>query len=837
MLTQKNRNEARESLTMLRNHLTFLFVLGCASYCSAQIFGKVVDRNLEPLPFVNIYIEGTLDGTTTNDNGNYELNVPNAGDYTIVFKYLGFKTEKKTISLQANSNGHELNVTLMEEGLALKGIEITANTNPANAIIKNTIAKRKQLQEKISNFTANFYSKGLIKIKNAPERILGQDLGDFGGGLDSTRTGILYLSETISDIAQQKGQFKEKILASKVSGDDNGFSFNTAMDVNFSLYNNTVELGIQLISPIAENAFSHYTYKLKGTFYDDGNRLINQIEVSPKRPQDKTFSGTIYIVEDAWALYATDLKISGKQAQIVPVDTFYLKQSFNYSKQHDTWLKVLQSFDFQYSILGFKGDGRFTAAYKDYNLTPDFVRGDFNSEILSFEQNANKKDSLFWEAIRPVPLTEEEFVNYGVKDSIQVIRKTEKYLDSVDAKGNAFKLSSLLFGYTFSNTFKEKSYTIITPLQNATFNTVQGYRGSFGFNYLKRNEEAGTAFQINTQLEYGLSDKRLRPTASLYYRFNNFSRPILRLSAGNEAKQFNEEDPITPIGNTITTLLFESNFAKFYDRTFIDLFHSQEITNGIQAIINLGFEDRKPLFNTTNTTYIDNPDKQITSNNPLQPENFDVALIDDHTIAKLGIDFRIRFGQQYLNYPDRKINISDERFPSLFLGYEKGFAASSQNKHYDQFKIRLTQSFEVANKGQFSYNLRAGAFTNAEDISFVDYQHFNGNETSVTTKDYMQTFFLLPYYSFSTNKAYMESHLEHNFNGFVLNRIPLIRKLNAHLVVSGKFLATTNNSPYSEFGIALGNLGWKKFRFLRIGYAQNYFNGTVDRGINIGLVF
>ena len=83
----------------------------------------------------------------------------------------------------------------------------------------------------------------MFKIKNAPKKILGQTLGDLGGGLDSTRSGIIYLSETISEISRQKpSNFKEKIIASKVSGMDNGISFNRAADVDFDFYKNTFEI-------------------------------------------------------------------------------------------------------------------------------------------------------------------------------------------------------------------------------------------------------------------------------------------------------------------------------------------------------------------------------------------------------------------------------------------------------------------------------------------------------------------------------------------------------------------------------------------------------------------
>ena len=110
------------------------------------------------------------------------------------------------------------------------------------------------------------------------------------------------LEKLRADTAEAK-QAREKIIASIVSGDDNGFSLNTAEDSNFSFYNNTIDLNTQVISPIAEYAFNYYDYKLEGVFYDDLGNLINKIQVLPKRDNDAVFSGLIYIVEDSFEIY------------------------------------------------------------------------------------------------------------------------------------------------------------------------------------------------------------------------------------------------------------------------------------------------------------------------------------------------------------------------------------------------------------------------------------------------------------------------------------------------------------------------------------------------------
>ena len=817
----------------MHTKLTFLLIglLFSSVFLQAQITGSVTDKNNEPLSFVSIYFENTINGTTTNDNGLYILELTKPGTYTIVFKYLGYKSHKETITVTDLS--YNLNISLTEERVLLSEVVLNATDNPANRIIRAAIANRKEHLKRLESYTADFYSKGMIKIKDAPEKILGQELGDFGGGLDSTRSGMIYLSETISKISKYKKEYKEKIIASKVSGNDNGFSFNAASDVAISYYNNTITFGNQLVSPIADNAFNYYKYQLIGTFYDDNNNLINQVKVIPKRPKDNVFKGEIYIVEDDWAIYATDLNVTGQQAQVFAVDTLFLKQSFNYSRTNKLWLKMLQSIKFKYGIFGIKGEGTFTAGYSKYDLEPNLSKKDFSNEVLSFENEANKKDSLYWNNIRPVPLTVEEHVDYIAKDSVQLIRKSQKYLDSVDVKSNKPKLGALFFGYTYNNTFKEKQFKIKSPISQLHFNTVQGWQIGSRIAYEKRNKEKGIRLAAETAIEYGFSDKRLRAHGSVSYLFNNFNRPYLRVQGGNLLAHFNPTNPIGETVNDIATLFFKHNYAKYYQKEYAEIFYSQEIFNGILLNTTLGYQQRKPAFNTTNYTTIGR-DIAYTSNNPLDPSDFNDAAIKNHHLLKFSFYTRIRFGDKYLSYPDGKYNVGNNKYPQLYVGYEAGFAANNKNYNFHLLRARLRQDINIKDKGVLSYNIRAGHFINADKISFVDYKHFNGNKTHIGTGYYLDSFHLLPYYSFSTNNAYFEAHAEHNFKGYIMGKIPLLNRLNSNLVLGGNLLATANNKPYSEFSIGLSNLGWKKFRFFRLDYVQNNYGGIKESGITIG---
>ena len=356
-----------------------LFLLTLSTFTgTSQITGLVSNTEGEPLPYVNIYQKNAATGTTSNGDGNYELAIAKPGNYTIVFQFLGFQTKEVEVSI--TSFPFELNVTLQEETTSLDEVFVDATGNPADRIIQAVLDQKPVIVDKQKAYTADFYSRGLWRVENAPEKFLGQEIGDLGGGLDSTRTGIVYLSETISKIAYQApDDFDETITASKVSGNDNGFSFNSAQEADYSFYENTLEINAQLISPLADNAFNYYNYKLLGAFRE-GNKLINKIAVSPKRENDRVFSGVIYIVEDDWQLYGAELTTTGKAIQVPFVESLVFKHNFKYDSQTDLWVKISQNIQFSFKLLGFGGNGRFTAVYSNYDFEPQFERSSFSKK-------------------------------------------------------------------------------------------------------------------------------------------------------------------------------------------------------------------------------------------------------------------------------------------------------------------------------------------------------------------------------------------------------------------------------------------------------------------------
>ena len=817
--------------------LLFAFLL-FSGFLFSQIKGKVTDSKGNALPYASVTVEKTYNGTSTNENGEYELNVKKTGSYTLVFKILGYKT--KTISQEINSFPVIINVTLLDEEYSIDEVVVKSGENPANGIIRSAIANRKKNTDKTDKFEADFYSRGIFRVKDIPKKFMGVEIGDMEGNLDSTGSGVIYQSETVSKIKFEKpNNLKEEIIASKVAGNDKGFSFNTAINTNYDFYQNTIDFNIPMISPIASNAFTYYKYKIEDTFTDSYNNYVYKIKVTPKRDNEPVFEGYIYIVDETYAIYAVDLDIKGYRSQQEFLETLKLVQNFNYNPDNKIWVKSLQSFDFKAGVFMMKFNGIFTHVFSNYNFVDSFDKKTFGSEVVTFAEKSNKKEDSYWLENRPVPLTEEETSNYVKKDSVYKVRNSQVYLDSVDAISNRFKLTKIITGYTFNNSFKEKrfNYQGLFNLSSFNFNTVQGYHIGSGFSYSSYNEEKQKRTSITSDFQYGFSDQRLRPTGGFYHKFNNTNDAFIRLIGGNKVNQFNSSEPISGIVNSISSLVFKNNFMKLYEKEFVEIGTGREVVNGLFLNANLAYENRKPLFNTTNQSWV-NTDDVYSSNNPLNPNSDAVAAIEEHHLTKFSLSSRIVFGQKYITRPDGKVNMNEGKYPMLGFTYTKAFLATHKGYEYDFLEARLNYSKTLANKGDLQLNMKAGKFFGGDNISFVDYKHFNGNQTHVRIDgQYNTSFNLLPYYTQSTNNQYFETHVSYNDNGYFMNKIPLLNKLGWNLVGGFHQLATSNNKPYQEVTVGLDRIGFGKLKIFRVDYVRSYQDGFIDDGLMFGLKF
>jgi hypothetical protein len=826
--------------------LLFLFLFGSSSTFAFILSGKVTDKSKTALPFVNIMVKGTSKGCTTNEKGFYSFSLEN-GEYQLAISIIGYK--QQVISVVVNNKNQTMNITMEKTELMLKEVVVNGNgEDPAYRIIREAQKKRKDYLEKVNSFSCDVYIKGLQFMKEIPEKVMGFKREDIMGdmiGLDSNGRGIIYLSESVSKFNfKQPDKIKEEMISSKVSGDNKAFSYNQASDMLFNFYENNLNI-INLsergfISPISSSAFLYYKFKLIGSFMENG-LLVNKIEVIPKRKNDPVFHGFIYIIEDLWNIHSTDLYLT-KDAQIDFVDTLVIQQ-VHAQVEKGIWLPVSNRFSFDFGFLGIKGTGYFLGFQSNYIIDPDFPKGFFNGEELKINDDANKKDSAYWKITRPVALTTEEISDYKLKDSLMLKASTKEYKDSVDHKRNKFKLGKvLLSGYSRQNSMDKSYFNISSPIFGANYNTVEGLSFEETVSYYK-NPENFKNYGGGVSISYGIGNTHFNGSIYANYTVKPQKFTRLSISIGKKAVQFNQNEPIDNIINAYYTLMEEQNYAKIYEKQFVKASLSSELVNGIYINVSGEYADRIPMLNSEDFVIRDFGSRKFTSNDPKNPENENLSFNRNSAIfGSASMTFRIK--QRYYTRPNQKV-ILGSKYPDIIINYKKGMGSVN----YDFVKASIYQNINFKMIGMFVYQVSYGFFPNTGKIYFTDYYHFDGNQTIFLKKSRnnanqnqesiaLAGFNLLPYYQYSTISDFLEAHAEHHFNGWIINKIPLIRKTKFKEVVGVHYLSTKGLNQYVELSVGIEKIGIPGVLpgFLRIDFVTAYSSQTkLSSGLRIGL--
>jgi len=792
------------------------------------VTGIVKDSNGQPVPFASVYLKNTTTGTSANVDGKYSVKLK-SGQQTLSFRAVGYKQQDHIINL---TDDIALNVTLSAESYTLENVNIRANAeDPAYAIMRKAIKERKTHLNEVSSFSCDVYIKGVQRLKGAPKKFFGQDIQKVLE-LDTNRKGIIYLSESQSKFNfSRPNNIHEEMISSKVAGRNNAFSFNKASDLIINFYDNYLlenKLSARgFISPIADNALFYYKYKLLGESTENGE-LIHKIQVIPRRENDPVFRGIIYIIDNSWRIYNTDLFLT-KNAGINFIDTLNINQQF--TKVKEVYMPTSINFQFAGNVLGFKIAGYYVGVYSNYNTDPKFSKNFFSGEILKVTEMVNKKDSAYWVNNRPIPLTEDEKINYVKKDSIAKLKESKKYLDSLEKDNNKFGIGKLLLrGHSINDRY-DKEYWYFDPVLRAIFyNTVEGFAIKYGVTYRKTFENR-RSYSIRPELRYGFANKKLTGSLTGNYYYNPLKSASIGASFGNGIFDLNNLGSMTALGNSINSLFYEKNFPKFYEKSFANINTTRELATGLQGSLGVDYSRNKSLTNSTNFKFIDAKDREFSSNNPFNPEA-EVPLFPTYSSFSATASLTYTIGQKYITRPDGKF-YTESKYPRITVLYKKGFNnVLNSDIDYDFVKAEVFQErIGLGLLGYTSFLAGVGKFINNKKMYYPDFKHFSGNISTIFPPN-LRKFQYLDFYQFSTNQQYFEAHLEHNFAGFFMNKIPLLRKARLEEFIGGGYLSSPEKRNYKEFYFGLQRL------VLRASYGFAYDGGRkLTQGFRISYGF
>jgi hypothetical protein len=877
----------------MRSALTLL-ALTCSVALFSQsggFRGTIKADDGSPLPYATIYVKQTGTGNASDLQGNYEVALP-PGTYDVLFQYLGYETQSRQLTV--GNSFQAVNITLKTQVVMLQNVTVRAGKeDPAYTIMRKAIAKAKFHTQQLDNYSARVYIKGKGQLKDYPwfakkelekegitkDRVFIQesvsDIKYTRPGKFEEKVVAIYTSGKVQN--QQSpapfifGSFYEPEIAEIVSPlspksfgyyrfeylgtyKDGGREISKIKVMPRSRGDNVVEGTMSIV----EDWWSIHSLDFKASKLGI-NFQVKQIYSSiadpafPNNPsaqawlpisQQFVVGGKIFGFEFEGNYFATmrDYKIKMNPALVQPLTVIDEKVEKEKAvevkkkapaRKATTVEKRLE----QGAEVTDKELRQLMRAYEketqESKNDPDIL----SESYFAVDTGAYKKDSTFWADMRPTPLTKEEERGYATEDSIAIEEKKRWEGDTLANKNKknrkGFQPWDLITGDSYKLT--ETSNLRFHGLYGG-FNTVEGatliQRTSL-YKRWTRKDSAGKVLEnyrleVSPILRYAFARERLSGLLRTEFRAADYR---LTLEGGRYIKQFNSDEPIHPLVNSLTTLFLGDNLMKLYEHDFVQLRYRHRFNDKYTLRSQWLWDRRYELANTTNYTLFRRNRDQYTPNAPVNAELPDTGFAPhEGFVGSVGLD-----AQPWLKYRIRNGNKQriERSTPTFSIDYRKGFASVfGSDVDFDQLEVGIRHRLDYGIRGSLDIAVRAGSFLNNRSMFFMDYKHFLGNRTPFVTTDPIGSFRLLDYYQFSTTRDYFITNAHYHLRKFLVTRIPRVRLMGITENIFVNYLATPSSQNYTEVGYSLDGI----FRLFRLEAAASFINGRyVDYGVRIGI--
>ena len=592
--------------------MMFVFTLSSDFAQQFTINGRVTDFVTgEGLSYTNIRVANSTLGTAANVLGFFELKLP-GGDYKIIASFVGYHSD--TIKISLTENLENVNFALKQTELTLEDIIIKPGENPAIEIIKKAIEKKNKRAILLNNYSSEAYTKGIVRTEEDFEA-RGNTVGLNVGGEDSSNLKITGILENHSKgFFLKPDNYKEIILARKQSANfPPSINVLTGGRLIQNFYDGDVNFfGQDLPGPLSVNSLDYYYFYIDKVIAMDAEKVY-KIYMAPERSVDPGFVGYIFITDSTFNLIKVDLQLN-RAANVGGIfDTINVFQQF--SSYDDIYMPVDYRLFLAANFLGLARIGfELNTVLYNYNINVSITEDDFSKAIITVLPDADKKDSLYWQASQSIPNTIEEEFAYTRIDSISKIPVT--FWD---------RFSLLSFRTYFSDNFSMNA-----PLSLYHFNRVEGNALDLGFYFEDYFDQ-----RLNSDLDfsYGFSDKRFKTDFNFEYLLGHYRTYSIEFNAYNKLKiLFGESDNYANLTATLLALFNKEEFRDYYYSTGFDLKISGEVAPVLE--LSAGFINKKDKNAQNNSDFsFFRKDRMYNAN----------SLIYETTINALTAGFEIDF--------------------------------------------------------------------------------------------------------------------------------------------------------------------------------------------------
>ena len=785
-------------------------------YGQFTISGKVIDENQNPVPFTNVVFTNTSIGTTTDFNGFFELEAPTV-QKEIKVLLLGYGTRfiklKKrnpflTIVLHSGEELEEV-VVIQKPKKRLKKKE-----NPAYRILKEVWRRKANLGlPQTKSYAFEKYATVEVGLNNMDtiflEKLLRKNMDSVITAIKQNPKNNFYyipinLKEEHWDIYgdNTSNLKRENLKARRISGlETNGFFFKRVEKIfkDIQLMDETIVVAdVSFASPIAKSGFVSYDYVLADSVETAVGKEY-KIYFFPRENGDRSFEGNMTITSPAYAVKEVDMRIR-PDINLNMFRNVVIKQQF---KEVDPGIFLLDQskFEADFTVLTKNENEKGlylikTEDYSGYRLNQKIDKSAFDKkERIKSEYDLVQTDD-YWKK-----LSQEPNPTIAVLNELKNNKKVKSITNNVD--------------------FFTTGYINISPSfqfgkwrDALNYNDVEGYRLDAGFRTFKDLDDR---FRSTSFVAYGFKDKSFKYGVDGRYLIDYNLRFRVGLVYSKDIEQ---------LGNSIfsTGILLDTkpgvrnNLFSRGNNYYLTAVETYGLNTQIEPFKNLfiGMNFAAKHFAPGDINYFDisfkHQNKILSQYNSTSISGY-VTFTPNRNVYGYGVEQKL--GRNY--------------FAKYSLKYTRGIPKLfGSDFSYDQLQFSYDQPIRLGYLGILESNIEIGKTFDPVPITIINALPANQGYT-IRKK----TFTLINYYDWVSDN-YIMGHFEHHFNGFLMNKIPFIKKLRMRSLLTFRFAYGSisdenisrnkssivynapDENPYYEYGFGMENIGFGNLRIFRI---------------------
>lgn len=763
--------------------------LGFLLLCSvltmhAQVTGKVIDsKTREPLDYVNVYYEGKNVGEQTEEDGTFVIKEDSTWK-ELTISTMGYQMQ--TVRLKDFGKNKNLTIRLVPDSKTLSGVTVSAKktrysrkNNPAVELMKKVIAHKKMSDLHAKDFFSyTKYEKMTFSLNEVSDKVF--DEGEYKRFAflkdhveTSPQTGKLILpltvDEMLSEIYYRKDPKSEKQV---IKGESNkgvtelvntGEILTTTLKDIFTdvdIYENECRLlQYPFRSPIADNAISFYRYYLQDTLFIDQDKVVD-VGFLPNNQQDFGFSGHLYILltsDSTFQVRRVELSIP-QRSDVNFVENMIIAQDFEELENGD---RIASTNDMLVELQLSKWLGKFQVqkvtrlSNVSFEKIPRSLFKNIRGNTLR-EPDASMHDEAFWNEYRQVKLTSSESKMDGFLDRLTHI-KGFKYV--------LFGFRALVENFVETGDSIHPNYVDIGPVN--TIISANHYDG------LRLRLSALTTANLSPHLfangyvAYGTKTRNIYWKGQLTYAFNKKAY-LPREFPQHNLSVYWWDDIVSPFDKFIPTdkdnmftALRASTVDQYHHTRELRIDYTREFETGIKL---------SAQFTSTRNHPVDALFYQRLNGNRI-PTNDPKQWLSGITTTEFKVGISYEPNVTYVNTKQRRVKVNHDA-PILSFSYTKGIKGLfGGGYNYNVTELGVYKRFWLGQFGKFDANIKAGAQWNKVPYPLLIHPAAN---TSYIIQD--NTFYLISNLEF-LNDRYASLLAEWDLNGWLFNRIPLLKKL------------------------------------------------------------